>query len=503
MKAVHLGSILFVLAMLLANCRKNDKLVPTLAADKTSLNVSAGAGKEYLQIDANTDWELTGVPAWLTVTPSSGKGNTKVELSYTANTTTAERLANLTLTVKGATGNTITIALQQAQADVIITSFTGHAIGGASITINGSGFDGTVGGNTVTINDKAATVTAATPTALTVTVPVKAGTGKIKVTAGTKNATSAGDFTYDWVYHVSTLAGDGTYSIFNRPYGLSVDAVGNAYVADFGANKIFKVTPAGVVTTIAGSGNAGAADGNGANAEFKGPTDVALDGNGNLYVADYFNNSIRKISPGGEVTTWAVDAGGAQLNSPTGLEVDGAGNLLVACHGTHKVIKIPLATGGAGAITTIAGTDAGYVDGPVATAKFRYPAEVSMDALGDIYVADQENKRVRRITASGNVSTIGGNGTAAVLGTVTGVAADAKGNVYVADFGNHRIQKITRAADGSYSMAVIAGGSAEGYADGNGASAKFINPVKVVLGSNGILYVAEEAGRRIRKMELQ
>ncbi len=116
----------------------------------------------------------------------------------------------------------------------------------------------------------------------------------------------------------------------------------------------------------------------------------------------------------------------------------------VACHGTHKVIKIPLATGGVGAITTIAGTDAGYVDGPVATANFRYPAEVSMDGLGDIYVDDQENKRVRRITASGNVSTIGGNGTAAVLGTVTGEAADAKGNAR-SRFRQSPDSKITRA----------------------------------------------------------
>ncbi len=130
------------------------------------------------------------------------------------------------------------------------------------------------------------------------------------------------------MYHVSTLAGDGTLSIFNRPYGLSVDANGNAYVADFGANKIFNVTPAGVVTTIAGSGYAGAADGNGANAEFKGPTDVAISMATAIFMSQIISTIVSEKSAlqrGHD--SWATDAVGTQLRSPTGLDVDGAGTL--------------------------------------------------------------------------------------------------------------------------------------------------------------------------------
>jgi sugar lactone lactonase YvrE len=261
---------------------------------------------------------------------------------------------------------------------------------------------------------------------------------------------------------VSTLAGSilgfadgvGAAAQFNNPAGLAVDAVGNVYVADRNNHRIRKITPAGAVTTLAGSGTAGSADGVGAAAQFNTPYGVAVDAAGNVYVADTSNHQIRKITPTDAVTTLAGSTLGfadgvgaaAQFNNPIGLAVDAAGNVYVADLNNHRIRKITPA----GAVTTLAGSTAGFADGVGAAAQFSGPAGVALDAAGNVYVADASNYRIRKITPTGAVTTLAGStggfadavGTAAQFGFPVGLAVDAAGNVHVADSGNSRIRKI-------------------------------------------------------------
>jgi len=269
---------------------------------------------------------------------------------------------------------------------------------------------------------------------------------------------------------VTTLAGlagttgstDGTGSAarFRSPTGITVDSTGNVYVADTDNETIRKITSAGVVTTVAGqAGRSGSADGTGTAAQFASPSDVNLDGAGNVYVADTDNELIRKITPAGVVTTVAGLAGAsgsadgtgnaARFNSPEGVTVDGSGNLYVADAGNHTIRKITPA----GAVTTLAGLagNSGGADGPGSIARFQFPADLTVDAAGNVYVADTDNHAIRKVTPAGVVATVAGlvgtsgsadgTGTAARFFYPTGVTVDAAGNVYVADTNNDTIRE--------------------------------------------------------------
>ena len=244
----------------------------------------------------------------------------------------------------------------------------------------------------------------------------------------------------------------GPAASFNTPTGVAADGAGTLYVADQVNHVIRKVTAAGVTTTLAGTGAPGYRDGSATTARFNGPTGVAVDGAGTLYVADQNNHVIRKITPAGAVSTLAGTAGtagfadgagtAAQFNGPTGVAVDAAGTLYVADRLNNRIRKITPA----GVVTTLAGSNSpGYVDGPGATASFKGPFGVAVDAGGAVYVADTDNNVIRKITAVGVVGTLAGSGTAgnvagtgtaALFNTPTGVAVDRAGVVYVADQGN-------------------------------------------------------------------
>jgi sugar lactone lactonase YvrE len=260
---------------------------------------------------------------------------------------------------------------------------------------------------------------------------------------------------------VTTLAGsttgfaDGvaTAARFSLPFGVAVDAAGNVYVADAGNHRIRKISPAGAVSTLAGS-TQGFVDGSGTAAQFNNPTAVAVDAAGNVYVADRSNHRIRKISPAGAVSTLAGSTQGsadgvgtaAQFSNPEGVAVDAAGNVYVADLNNHRIRKITPA----GAVSTLAGSTAGFADGVGAAAQFNFPSGVAVDAAGNVYVADRSNHRIRKISPAGAVSTLAGStqgfadgvGAAAQFSNPEGVAVDAAGNVYVADRSNHRIRKI-------------------------------------------------------------
>ena len=318
------------------------------------------------------------------------------------------------------------------------------------------------------------------------------------------------------VVTVTTLAGStmgfadgqGSAAKFSNPVGLAVDGAGNIYVGDLGNNRIRKITPDGNVTTLAGS-TQGYADGQVSVAKFSGPNGVAVDGAGTIYVVDQSNHKIRKITPGGNVTTLAGSTSGlangqgtaAKFLYPAGVAVDGAGNSYIAETSNHVIRKITPT----GNVTTLAGSTQGYADGQGSAAKFNSPAGVAADAAGNIYVADQTNNKIRKITPNGSVTTLAGStfgfadgqGSAAKFSYPNTLAVDGAGNIYVADYGNHLIRKIT--PDGNVTTLA---GSTPGFADGQGSAAKFSSPAGVALDGAGNIYVTDFGNNRIRKISL-
>jgi gliding motility-associated-like protein len=229
--------------------------------------------------------------------------------------------------------------------------------------------------------------------------------------------------------------GTGTAATFKRPTGVAVDAAGNVYVTDGNNNRIRKITPAGVVSNFAGSGTQGSANGTATAASFYAPAGITIDAGGNLYVTDN-NNLIRKITPAGQVSTLAGSGSAgsangqgsaASFNGPGGIAIDAAGNLYVTDSGNNLVRKITPA----GMVTTLAGSGvAGNSDGSGAAASFDHPAGIAVGSDGNLYVADAWNRRVRKITPEGIVSTFVGSG---FYDNIYGLATDATGNIYVTE----------------------------------------------------------------------
>jgi sugar lactone lactonase YvrE len=258
----------------------------------------------------------------------------------------------------------------------------------------------------------------------------------------------------------STFAdGTGTSASFSGPYGITVDLTGTIYVADTGGLKIRKITAAGVVTSLAGiSGLPGSTDGVGTSARFSGPAGVAVDSSGNVYVADAGNHKIRKITPDGIVSTFAgtgisgsADGGGivASFFSPYGITIDSNGNIYIGDSRNNKIRKItPTAV-----VTTFAGSGtAGSTDALGTAATFNYPVGLAFDTSGNLLVADRLNNKIRKITADGNVTTFAGNGTVGSTDGIRtsasfyypfGIAIGPDGYIYVADSGNNKIRRIS------------------------------------------------------------
>ena len=296
---------------------------------------------------------------------------------------------------------------------------------------------------------------------------------------------------------------------FNNPSGVAIDASGNIYVADYGNNLIRKIAPGGIVTTLAGSGNAGYIDGAGTLASFTQPTGLAVDASGNLFVADAGDNLIREINPAGVVTTIAGSDTTGSVNGigtassffdPLGVSVDVHGNIYIADAGNNLIRLI----GQGGQVSTFAGT----LNTGTSTnlSPFNNPSGVAVDGNGNVFVANYLNSTIMKITPSGVVSTYAGvdtvkgsnNGPApsATFYYPNSVAVDAAGNVYVSDGVNNLIRKIT--PDGTVST--LAGSGLAGSADSTGTKASFNYPAGLAVDAAGNVYVADSNNNLIRKI---
>jgi len=319
---------------------------------------------------------------------------------------------------------------------------------------------------------------------------------------------------------VTTLAGSGKVGAadgagkearFQHPLGVAVDGSGNVYVGDYNNHRIRKITLGGVVSTVAGVGEAGKARGVGTKASFNEPVGLAVDEGGNVYVADRNNHAIRKITPDGIVDTLAgsgnpdfADGEGlaASFNTPHGVAVDESGNVYVADAGNNRIRKITAS----GNVTTLAGSGiVGNADGLGEEASFNLPNSVAIDGSGNVYVADRFNHRIRKISPNGAVTTLAGSGIEgnadglrkeASFNQPSGIAIDGIGNVYVADYLNHRIRKI--APNGLVSTLVGSGNP--GSEDGYGSAASFNKPYGIAVDAGGAVYVADQLNHKIRKI---
>ncbi|MBI4325065.1 MAG: VCBS repeat-containing protein [Chloroflexi bacterium] len=320
------------------------------------------------------------------------------------------------------------------------------------------------------------------------------------------------------------FSGDGDPAIsarLNYPFAVAVASSGTVYVADTYNRRIRRITPDGVITTVAGNGETGEGGEGGpaVQARLNFPTALAVDAAQNIYVADYNNHKVRRVGTDGIIVTVAGTgtagysgdgslASAAQLNSPFGVALDAAGNILVGDMQNQRVRRVGID----GTITTIAGTgEAGFSGdgGPAGSAVFNWPRGLTVDQAGNVYVCDNLNHVVRRISAAGVVTSVagkpwskypgeGGLATQAPLGGPTSVAVDAGGNVHVTDIGYHIVRRIS--PEGL--LTTVAGSGAAGYGGDGGAAtaASFHDPYGVAVDQAGNLYVADFWGHRVRRI---
>jgi len=346
-------------------------------------------------------------------------------------------------------------------------------------------------------------------------VPIGFGSGPIKVSVGNLSSTSSTDFIYEWTGIVTIIAGGedgyadgtGTAAQFSHPSGLDIDAAGNLYVADYNNSKVRKLTTAGVVTTFPGrfpNWN----NPSGPNTDFGLPNDVAIDAAGNLFVAEFNSNLISRITPAGVVSVFSGStnekrgyadgpANLALFDWPAGITVDPSGFIYVVERNNHRVRKLT----STGSVSTLAGSIQSFADGTGTAARFNMPLYIASDRSGNLYVSDYFNNRIRKVTPEGVVTTIAGNGgyssydgmgTAATIEHPLDLAVDASGNIYVGDASN-TIRWIN--PQGLVS-------SIKHFKTANGTPIQFSGMYGIAVNDNGI-YVSDYYNNRICKVVKQ
>ncbi len=340
------------------------------------------------------------------------------------------------------------------------------------------------------------------------------GVGTITTIAGTGVAGFSGD------------GGQAALAQMDEPQGVAVDGQGNVYFTDFTSQRVRKITSSGTITTFAGyfsatitTGSTPVGDGGPAtSAPLYYPVGLALDKQGNLYIAEYEEQRVRKVSPNGTITTFAGSgqvgiagfsgdggpATAARLRYPSAVAVDGQGSVYIADEGNHRVRKVSPG----GTITTIAGSGvAGFSGdgGPATSANLNYPQGVAVDAQGNVYIADTSNYRVRKVSPGGTISTFAGGGsslgdggpaTAAQLNAPKGVAVDGQGNVYIADTNDNRVREVSPGG----TISTFAGGGSSLGDGGPATSAELGQPSAVAVDGQGNVYIADTDNHRVRKV---
>jgi len=355
-------------------------------------------------------------------------------------------------------------------------------------------------------------------------------------------ASSTGPRSYQWQLNgadlpndiITTVAGNGATNYFgdggaatnaslDGPDGSAVDGSGNLFIADLGNNRIRKVDPNGIITTVAGNGSAGFSGDGGAatNASLDDPDSVAVDGLGNLFIADLGNNRIRKVDPNGIITTVAGNgnagysgdggaAANASLDEPYGVAVDGLGNLFIADTFNNRIRMVDPS----GTITTVAGNGSGGYsgDGGAATnASLDGPYGVAVDSIGNLFIADTFNNRIRELNTNGIIITVAGSGSAgysgdggaatrASLSYPFGVVVDIFDNVFIADTFNNCVREV----DTNGIINTVAGNGSAGYSGDGGAAtqASLDDPYGVTVDGSGNLFIADTDNNRIREVTL-
>lgn len=386
---------------------------------------------------------------------------------------------------------------------------------GASVKISGTGFSTTLSDDKVFFNGKQATVTAATSTQISATVPLGAGTGKVSVSVNNGTQVNGPTFVYQLSAVVTTLAGNdkaayvdgkGANASFSSIWGITLDSSGNIYVSD--GYYIRKVTPDGTVTTLAGNSNGNSigwdVDGKGNAATFSYAASLTTDISGNVYIADA--SRIRKMTPDGTVSTFWISKNLSPLPQDlTGIVLDASGNLYVSDAGSNVIVKVK--PDGTSAIFAGSGANSS-VDGQGTSATFSDPIDMAIDGSGNLFVVDLKSNKIRKVTPSGNVTTIAGNGNrGAANGSALqasfyspdGIAVDNTGNLFIGDFGNYLVREIS--SNGTVSTIAGTGKIGTPSVDGTGTSASFGSVNTLKIDASGAIYVADY--NKIRKITFQ
>ena len=535
MKKTSKTLLLFVVGAVLVftNCSKDDDATTTLPVNKApeiaaqSFNVSetaadtdvfgtvkaTDADKDELNysITANSDdlFEITKAGALSLVAGKTLDFETKTTHEITVEVTDGKAKAAAKITITVTDGNDAPVI--NAQSFTAIETIDDITIIGSVIATdeNGDPITYSISTNSDALFEITTTGELSLATGKTLDFETK-GVHEItiEVTDGNYSVSEVITINVTDITTVSTLAGDGSLTVFHAPQGLVVDASGNVYIADTYNHRISKVTPAGVVSTFAG-GVLGNVNGTGTAARFYFPMELAMDDSGNIYVTDQGNHCIRKITPAGVVSTYAGSefglsgntdgiGGAARFTSPVGITIDANNIIYVTDESSHRIRKITPAK----EVTTFAGSNSGYADGTGTAAMFRAPTGVVTDSSGNIYVTDNGNHRIRKITSSGVVTTLAGSsrgyadgtGSAAQFNYPSCITIDPSGNLYVTDTRNHRIRKIT-------STAVVStlAGINSGHVDGDASIAKFKSPRGIAIDVSLNLYVTT-SGNLVRKI---
>jgi uncharacterized protein (TIGR03437 family) len=447
--------------------------------------------------------------------PPPGGGSSQAAAFTVQPSIIAPTLLSLTLSTTSVVGGnsltgTVTLASAAPTGGVQVTLSSNNSsvqVPQAPVTIASGQSTGTFVINTTTVaSTQTATITASLGTSngtavLTVSPGGSSPAGTITTVAG--GGSSLGD------------NGPATSAQLVDPFGVAVDSAGSVYIGDSLNNRIRKVTN-GVITTVAGNGTPGFSGDNGpaTSAQLDRPHGVAVDPAGSIYVADSSNNCIRKVT-NGVITTVAGNgtaglsgdngpATSAQLQGPSGVAVDSAGSIYIADTYNNRIRKVTN-----GVITTVAGSGIGGGfsgdNGPATGAMLAFPFGVSVDSAGNIYIADNGNNRIRKVT-NGMIATVAGNGTqgfsgdngpatSAELNAPYGVAVDSVGNLYIADLNNVRIRKVTNGV-----ITTVAGNGTQGFSGDNGpaTSAHLDTPEGIAVDYAGNIYIADTASSRIR-----